>query len=270
MPRALPAAMERTVLITGGSVGIGEALAHEFARNGHDLIIVARDQAELNRVEHELRTQHGVEVVTLAYDLEQAHAPEAVKRDLDQRGIKPDILVNNAGHGQRGKFWEIPLESHLSIVRLNIEALLRLTRIYVPEFVERGHGRILNLASIASFQPGPLLASYHASKAFVLSLSIALREELKDTGVTVTALAPGPTDTNFFPRADMEHTVIKEKGNVMQPEEITKGAYDALMKGDDIYIPGGMNKALTFMRRFLPKPIQAILNEQFYKETDSK
>lgn len=241
-------------------------MAHEFAKNGHDLVLVSRDKDELEKAADELRRSHAVEVLTFSHDLAAPDEPVALKRHLDERGIVVDILVNNAGIGQRGKFHEIPIESHLSLIRLNIEGLVRLTRLFLPDFVNRSEGRILNLASIAGFQPGPLLATYHATKAFVLSLSLAIREEVKDTGVTVTALAPGPTDTNFFERADMTDTVVYEKGKLMQPEEITSGAYKALMEGDDIYIPGGMNKALTFVRRFLPKSVQAMLNEQLYKD----
>lgn len=138
----------------------------------------------------------GIDAVVIAKDLEQPNAAQETFDELQSAGVTIDILVNNAGHGQRGKFWDVPLEADLSMVRLNVEVVLRMTNLFLPPMIARGRGRVLNTASVAGFEPGPLMAVYHATKAFVLSL----RTELQDTGVTLTALCPGPTDTDFFPK----------------------------------------------------------------------
>ncbi len=261
--------MKNTALITGGDSGIGLALAHEFARHGHDLILVARNPSELDKASRALALNNaGCEVHTIARDLEDEDTPQEIHRELMAGGIEVDILVNNAGHGARGKFHELPLERHLSVIELNINALVRMTRLFLPDLVARNSGRILNLASVASFQPGPLLATYHATKAFVLSLTIAIREELRDTNITVTALAPGATDTRFFERADMQDTRIAQNDNMlMDPGDVARGAYKALMAGEDIFIPGPMNKVMTAMRHVMPKTLQALFNEKLYEET---
>src|SRR5690606_26955724 len=187
-----------TTLITGASSGIGYHLAREFAKHGHPLIVVAPVLAEVERVATEIQREFKVGVQPLAKDLSQEHAADELFAALSGSGTRVDILVNNAGLGQRGKFWENPPERDITMIRLNIEAVVRLTRLFLPPMLQRGSGRILNTASIAGFEPGPNLAVYHASKAFVLSLSEALATELDGTGVTMTALCPGPTDTDFF------------------------------------------------------------------------
>jgi len=175
-----------------------------------------------------------------------------------------EILVNNAGHGHRGKFQDISIEQDLSMVRLNIEAVLRLTKLFLPPMLARKRGRILNTASVAGFEPGPLLAVYHATKAFVLSLSEALATELEKTGVTLTALCPGPTDTDFFPKADMMETRAFQ--HAMAPQDVAKAGYNACMEGERIIIPGAMNKVLVGARRILSSDAQAHMNKKFYEE----
>src|SRR5205814_1214047 len=183
-----------TALITGASSGIGLHLAREFAKHQHPLVLVAPVESELRHVASSLGSEFNIPVTIIAKDLEQENAAHEIFDQISRDGRTIDILVNNAGHGQKGKFWEIPIERDVSIVRLNVEAVLRLTKLFLPPMLARRAGRILNVASIAGFEPGPLLAVYHASKAFVLSWSEALAEELQDTGVTLTALCPGPTD----------------------------------------------------------------------------
>jgi hypothetical protein len=178
-----------------------------------------------------------------------------------------DILVNNAGLGFRGKFWEIPLEDQMSIVRVNIEAMMRMTYLFLPPMISRNRGRVMNTASIAGFEPGPLLAVYHASKAFVLSFTEALATELEETGITVTALCPGATDTDFFPKAGMVETKAFQKGPVMAPQEVAETGYAALMKGDRTVVVGGSNKAMVFARRFMTEGAQAKMNKKFYERT---
>lgn len=154
------------------------------------------------------------------------------------------------------------------MLRLNIEAVVRLTRLFLPPMLQRHSGRILNTASVAGFEPGPNLAVYHATKAFVLSLSESLATELADTGVTMTALCPGPTDTDFFPKAEMVDTPAFQKASVMPPQEVAEAAYAALMKGERVIIPGAMNKAMVATRRILPESAQARKNEKLYSDTD--
>jgi short-subunit dehydrogenase len=255
-----------TVLVTGASSGIGRELARQFAKHGHPLVIVAPVQSELDAVAAALRQEYGVTVQAIAKDLEHEDAAQEIFDELAEDDIQIDILVNDAGHGQRGNFWEVSLERHISVIRLNVEAVIRLSRLFLPSLVKRGRGRILNLASIAGFEPGPLMAVYHASKAFVLSWSEALATELKDTGVTVTALCPGPVDTDFFPKAEMVETNAFQNAKVMSPQEVAEAGYDALMRGERVYVPGGMNKAMVFSRRFMSESAQAKMNEHMYDD----
>jgi short-subunit dehydrogenase len=254
----------QTALITGATSGIGLHLAHEFALHGHPLVLVAPVDDELTRVASDIRSRFGVAVVTIACDLEQPEAVDTIRRALGAAPV--DILVNNAGHGQRGRFWEIPLERHLSVLRLNVDAVLRLTHAFLPAMLARGSGRILNIASVAGFEPGPMLAVYHATKAAVLSWSEALATELADTGVTVTTVCPGPTDTDFFAKAGMENTRAFQQANLMAPQDVAKPAYEATMDGERLLIPGGMNKGMVFARRLLPETAQAAFNEKLYEE----
>lgn len=259
-----------TALITGASSGIGLGLAREFAKKGHPLVIVAPVASELEQIAEQLRGEYGVPVRIIAKDLEDENAPFQIWEELQNAGIGVEILVNNAGFGVRGNFWEIPIEEDLGMIHLNIEAVVRLTKAFLPPMLARGHGRILNTASVAGFEPGPLLAVYHATKAFVLSLSEALATELEDTGITVTALCPGPVDTDFFPKADMVETRAFQKASVMAPQEVAQIGYEALMRGERVIIPGGMNKAMVFSRRVTSESAQAKMNQKLYTDVDPK
>jgi short-subunit dehydrogenase len=254
-----------TTLITGASSGIGLELAHEFAAHGHPLILTARVSQELIHVADELKRTYGVTVHTIARDLEEAGATDDIAAELASQGLQVHILVNNAGLGFRGNFWEIPLENDLSMLRVNIGAMLRLTKLFVPDMLRRGSGRILNTASVASFEPGPTLAVYHATKAFVLSLSEALATELKDSGITVTALCPGPTDTDFFPKADMVDTRAFQQAVVMGPQKVAEIGYEATMRGERVIVAGTVNKLLVFSRHLMPESAQAKMNEKMYE-----
>jgi short-subunit dehydrogenase len=256
----------QTTLITGASSGIGMHLAHEFARHGHPLVLVAPGDADLHRVAADLQSRHGAQVRLFAADLEEAGAASALFDELKRDDVRIEILVNNAGHGQKGKFWEIPIDRHLSILRLNVEAVLRMTALFLPPMIARGSGRILNTASIAGFEPGPLLAVYHATKAFVLSWSEALATELDATPIKVTTLCPGPTDTDFFPKADMENTRGFQQANLMAPQDVAEEGYKALMAGDRLIVPGAANKAMVFSRRFMSEGMQAAMNEKLYED----
>ena len=257
-----------TTLITGASSGIGLELARQFAKHGHKLILTARMQDELERIAAELSKEHHVDVGVIAKDLEQPNAAEEIFAAVQAAGTPVDILVNNAGFGQRGRFVDIPLERDIAMIRVNIEAVVRLTKLFLPEMLRRKAGRILNTASIAGFEPGPLLATYHATKAFVLSMSESLATELENTGVTVTALCPGPTDTDFFPKANMLETRAFQKASVMAPQDVAALGYDALMRGDRVYVPGAMNKTLVFSRRIMTEHAQSKMNQKFYEEVE--
>lgn len=257
-----------TALITGASSGIGLELAREFARNTHPLILVAPDAEELSAVAARIQAESGVRVTTIDADLTDPNAPQEIFDRVKQAGLTVEVLVNNAGVGQRGKFWEIPLEKDLEMIRLNIEAVIRMTKLFLPPMVTHGRGIVLNTASIAGFEPGPMLAVYHATKAFVLSWSEALATELQDTAVTVTALCPGPVDTDFFPKADMVETAAFQKANVMAPQDVAKAAHEAAMKGERVIIPGAMNKVMITSRRLIGESVQAKKNEKMYSEVE--
>jgi short-subunit dehydrogenase len=255
-----------TTLITGASSGIGLELARQFAKHGHRLLLVAPVQHELDSIAADLSREHDIEVGVIAEDLTDTNAPQRIFDLVERDGTKIDILVNNAGLGQRGKFWENPLDRDIAMLRVNIEAGLRLTKLFLPPMIKRRAGRILNTASIAGFEPGPLLAVYHASKAFVLSFSEALATELERTGVTVTALCPGATDTDFFPKAKMTNTRAFQQNKVMTPQDVAALGYDALMRGDRVYVPGALNKMLVSSRRILTEHAQSKLNQRFYED----
>ncbi|MCD6051158.1 MAG: short-chain dehydrogenase/reductase [Verrucomicrobia bacterium] len=258
----------QTTLITGASSGIGLSLAREFAKHGHDLVLVAPDFTEVQNVAEDIRQTYGVEIHSIGKDLERADSADEIFDELYRAGVQVEILVNNAGLGQRGRFWEIPLEKDISMIRLNIEAVIRMTKCFLPSMLARGHGRILNTASVAGFEPGPLLAVYHATKAFVLSFSEALATELEQTSISVTALCPGPTDTDFFPKADMMATRAFQKANLMAPQDVAKDGYEAVMRGERVTVSGTVNKTLVFARRVMTESAQAKLNQQFYEEVD--
>lgn len=265
-PADFPFHMNETALVTGCTSGIGLHLARQFAKHGHPLVLVAPDAVELRSLAVSLATEFGVGTTPVAKNLEDSEAAEDIFYRLEREDISVDILVNNAGHGFRGKFWEIPIEKDLSMLRLNVEAVLRLTKLFLPPMLARGGGRILNTASVAGFEPGPLLNVYHSTKAFVLSFSEALAVELENTGVSVTALCPGPTDTDFFTKAGMEGVVGFQKGNLMAPQDVAEAGYQGAMDRDLLVIPGAMNKTLVGARRILSEHTQAKLNEKMYEE----
>lgn len=261
---------KKTVLLTGVTSGIGKSLAHEFASNNYDIIGVARNEEQLQEVTREIEGRYGIEVMTVKKDLARDGAAQEVYDEVKKFGRTINVLVNDAGVGQRGKFMDIPFERYSEIIHLNIIALTQLTSLYLKEMVQRDEGKILQLGSIAGFQPGPLLAVYHGTKAYVVSTSEAIATELEDMGskVTITCLCPGPTETNFFSRADMEDTnVVHHKDKTMSsPEEVAKGGYQALMDGERLYIHGAMNKVTTFIRRAIPKSTQSKLQKKFYEK----
>jgi len=248
---------KKTALITGASGGIGFELAKLFAADGYDLVLVARTRETLQKLAEELSARYGVRAEVLPKDLALPGAPEEIHRQLGQSGVAVDILVNNAGFGTFGFFAETPPASTMEMLQVNMTALTHLTRLFVEDMRSKKFGRILNVASTAAFQPGPLMAVYYATKAYVLSFSEALANELRGTGVSVTVLCPGPTHTGFQKRAHMEGSPLTSGGNlpVMDAATVARIGYRGLMKGKTIVIPGFVNRLLVFSVRFGPRSV---------------
>jgi short-subunit dehydrogenase len=234
-------------LVTGGTSGIGYELAKLLARDGYNLVIVARSENDLQRVSAELHGQHGVDVITISKDLFERDNAFEIYQELKARNIQIEILINDAGQGQYGEFVDTDIWKELKIIDLNISSLVILTKIFLQEMVARGSGKILNLSSIASKMPGPWQSVYHGTKAFVQSFTEAIRSEVKGTGVIVTALLPGATATDFFTKADMLDSKIVKEGKLYNAADVAKDGYEALMSGDDMVVSGMMNKLQVAM-----------------------
>jgi hypothetical protein len=234
-----------TALVTGASGGIGLELARLFARDGHDLILVARGQDRLAAIAQELEEEHGVQAGVLAADLADPATPAAIHGELEREGVAIDALVNNAGFGLCGGFAELDERAQMEMLQVNVIALTQLTRLFLPAMLERGAGGILNVASTAAFQPGPFMAVYYASKAYVLSFSEALWSELEGTGVTVTALCPGPTATGFQSRAGIEKSRLVRSLRPMDAAGVAREGYKAFRGGRRVALPGFMNRLMA-------------------------
>ncbi|MGV3636911.1 MAG: SDR family NAD(P)-dependent oxidoreductase [Flavobacteriales bacterium] len=246
--------------MTGASSGIGRELGRLFAEAGHPLIIVGQQEETLNAAADLFRAQGSPEVHTIIADLSLCGGPMKVRAYTEEHGLRVDVLVNDAGQGVHGAFITNDLEQELDIVQLNICSLLHLTKLYTIDMVGRGHGRVLQVASIASYQPTPLLAVYAATKAFVLSFTEALIDELKDTGVTMTAVIPGPTDTDFFRRAGMEHT--KAAQDPQDPAVIARIAFEALWKGDRHAVAPGLGGQIVMSSLLSNDRVAAMAHDQ--------
>jgi short-subunit dehydrogenase len=241
-----------TVLITGASAGIGEGLARQFAADGSRLILVARSADRLNRLAAELQSKHGVEHIVIPHDLGVAGAAKTLFDILTQRELKIDVLVNNAGFGHNDWFYRGPIDVQLEMVQLNISTLLHLTHLILPQMIERRQGAILNLGSTASFQPGPYSAVYFATKAFVLSFTESLWEEVREFNVAVTCLCPGPTRTEFGARARMDKNWNFVNAS-MSTEAVCRIGYRGFRRRKRIVIPGIINNLLSFSVRLTPR-----------------
>lgn len=236
---------DKYALITGGTSGIGYELARLFAKDRYNLIIIARNPDELHNTAEEFRNIYGVEVITLQKDLMQIDAPLEVYNEVTGMGIHPEVLVNNAGQGQYGLFADTDINREIDIINLNIVAYVALTKYFLRDMLARNHGKILNVSSIAGNLPSPLQSVYHATKAFVTSFTEAVRHECKDTNVTITALLPGVTDTDFFRKAEMEDAKMVKEGSRSDPAEVALEGFNALMEGKDKVIVGFKNKAMV-------------------------
>jgi short-subunit dehydrogenase len=242
-------------LVTGASSGIGYELTRILAREGHDLALVARTEGVLERLAADVRTDFGVRVEIVAADLADAKSPDIIWERLRSLGFRVDVLVNNAGFGSLGSFAASDTGTQLDMVQVNVAAVAHLTRLVLPDMLERGEGRILNVASTAAFQPGPGMAVYFATKAFVLSFSEALAEELYDAGVTVTALCPGPTPTGFQKRASMEKAPLGGRLVMGDPAAVARAGYGGMVEGKRIVVPGIMNRIGAFLPRIVPRRV---------------
>lgn len=245
--------MAGTVLITGASGGIGLDLAEIFAKDRYDLVLVARNKVRLKQAADDLTSRYGVGVNVYSFDLAKPESPAELYHVIKKKAIRVDILVNNAGFGNNGFFLDNDLKSEIELIQLNISCLVQLTHLFSKDMVANKKGKILNIASTAAFQPGPFMANYCASKAYVLSFSEAIHEELKDRGVVVTTLCPGPTRTAFFKRANMDNiALIKDSSMIMDSKKVAKIGYDALMKGKPVVVAGFMNRLLVKIIKFSP------------------
>lgn len=245
--------MSKTALITGASSGIGKELAIIHAEKGGNLVLVARRKEKLEALKQELEEKFKVNVTILSKDLTQLNAPQEIYDELKSKGIQVDYLINNAGFGGHGKFHERALEDDLAMINLNIVALTLLTKLFLPEFVARNSGKVLNVSSTASFMPGPLQAVYFATKAYVTFLSNAIAEELYDTNITVTNLMPGATETEFGQVSGMDKTDLFEKS--VSAHSVALDGYNGMLKGKLDVISGltTSQKVMVKMVPFTPK-----------------
>ena len=240
-------------LVTGASGGIGEALARELGARGHDLVLVARSRERLDALGAELAAAHGLVATPIAADLAVAGAGHALARELGHRGLPIDVLVNNAGFGDFGEFWSAEAPKIDQMILLNMATLTELFHDLLPGMVERKRGWVMNVASTAAFMPGPWMAVYYATKAYVLSLSEAVHEELKGTGVSVTALCPGPTESEFQAAAAMEESKLVKGRKIMSAATVARLGVDGMLKGRPVVVTGLKNRVQALTPKFTPR-----------------
>lgn len=246
--------MEGYALITGATSGIGLELALNFARDGINLVLVARNSEKLEEMKKRLVEDYGVKVFTLAKDLTKDEASKEIFEALDNEGIQVEYLVNNAGFGTFGRLKDTDLDTEKDLVKLNVLSLLEMNKRFVPAMAERGYGYVLNVASLAAFMPGPVMANYYASKAYVLSLSEAMHEELKPYGVKVSALCPGPVKTGFQARAQIKKTDAA-KSFLMEAKKVADAGYLGMWRGKAVVIPGTFEKAVPLLVKLFPRSL---------------
>jgi len=244
-----------TALVTGASMGIGLELARVLASHGHNLILVARHRDTLEAVAGNLEGKHGISAAVIPADLSHVDAPAQLYDSITADGLKVDFLINNAGFGLGGEFSDTDVDRELDMIQLNVSALTHLTKLFLPAMLKRKSGRIMNVASTAAFQPGPLMAVYYATKAYVLSFSEAIAEELRDTGVTVTALCPGATATQFAETAQVSNSRLFTRLGVANAEQVAAYAYSAMMRGERVAIPGMRDRVMLQAERIAPRAL---------------
>jgi len=242
---------DRTALITGTTSGIGYELSRIIARNGVNLVLVSRDEKRLRAQKEALQSEYRVAVHIIAKDLSDPHAPAEIYSEVKRQGLHVDILVNNAGFNESGPFLHTSLDRELAMLQVHVTALTHMTKLLLPDMIKRGFGKILNVGSTGSFTPCALDAVYCATKAYVMSFSNAIRAELSGTGVSVSTLCPGATNTEFARKAKMESTRLFN-GIVMEPQRVAEIAYQGLMKNKKVIVPGFANKMLVASIPFTP------------------
>lgn len=243
--------------ITGASTGLGREFARLCARDGYDLVLIARSLPQLEELALEIRQSTNRAVRVFEKDLSIPDAAREVFDELTSAGLKVELLINNAGFGLVGRFWELDEDQQMQMIQLNVGALTHLTRLFLPQFVQRRGGQILNVASTAAFQAGPLMAVYYATKAYVVSFSEALHNEARDYGVTVTALCPGPTKTEFDKRAGGTNTKLFKGKNVMDASSVAQIGLAALRARKPLVVAGPINAVTAFLTRFAPRQFAA-------------
>lgn len=246
-------AQRKLALITGASSGLGVEFAHLFARDGHDVALMARSEDKLRALADELTKKHGIDAHVFPADLSDPSASDKLFAATQARGLEVEYLVNNAGVGSTGPFLDQPLEREAAQIELNVTTLVKLCHLYGRPMVQRGSGRILNVASTAAFQAGPYMATYYASKAFVLSFSEALAHELRPHGVTVTAHCPGATATGFPDASGNGKTRLFQRPGIARADDVAKHAYDAMMQGRVVRVHGALNKVGAFFAQVMPR-----------------
>ncbi len=242
-----------TVLITGASSGIGFELAKLFARDGYGLVLNARDPERLNQAAKQIESRSGGPVLTAACDLSRPGGPLEISRILKEKKIEPDILINNAGYGIYGSFEKTDPARELEMIQLNILSLTHLTKLFLPAMLRKGRGKILNVASTAAFQPGPLMAVYYATKAYVYSFTRALKRELTGRGITVSVLCPGPTRSNFQDTAGIDKRIKLFQTTLMTPAQVAAIAYRKFKNGREVIIPGLVNQIFALGSWLMPE-----------------
>lgn len=243
----------KTALITGASMGIGYELAKQFAQNGNNVVLVARSADKLNAIAADFAKQYGIRAEVIAIDLSQPNVAQTVYDEVKRRGLEVEYLVNNAGFGEFGMFIETDWEKERQMIDLNITTLTHFCKLFVRDMVARRSGKILNVASTAAFQPGPTMAIYYATKAYVLHFSEAINNELEGTGVTVTALCPGATESNFQAAANLTESKLVKGKKLPTSAEVAAYGYKATMRGQTVAIHGTMNYLMANSVRFTPR-----------------
>lgn len=247
--------MKRTALITGASSGIGLEFAHIFASKGVNLVLVDHSKEKMGEFKLKMEKQYGVIVYNINKDLSMPNAAKEVYNELHPKKVHIDYLINNAGFGDFGLFVETNWDKQLQMINSNIISLTYLTRLFLPEMIQEKYGRILNVASMASFQPGPTMSVYFAIKAYVLSFSEAIANELKGTGVAVTVLCPGATESGFKDPAALEESKLFKGGQIVTPKELAMFGYQKMMKGSIVVVPGFINKFMSKMVHLVPRKV---------------
>ena len=247
------------VLITGTTSGLGREFARIFAQNGYNIVAVARNEVLLQQQKQELERQFGVEMVYIVKDLSAENSAQEVYDEIKHKGINIDILINNAGFGSFGRYVDVDWQRQKGLASVNMLAVMQLSYLFGKDMDRRGEGKIVNIASIASFQAGPYMAMYYASKAFVRSFSEALHEEMKSSGVSVTAICPGPVATNFEKNAQMINSAMFTRLRVYTPEVVAARSYRAIMNNKAVYVVGWQNKLLVFLTRFCSLKFSRVL-----------